>query len=78
MNKMSLNPAHGLNGGFLTFVSVCLSVCKMSKNLLNRSTSFFGGGLRSDAGMEPFDFEKKSPRGKGGCVSGEGANFALI
>ncbi len=52
--------------GFLLCVclSVCVSVTKISKKILNRPT-IFGGGLPSDPGRKPFDFEKNRPRVKG-------------
>ena len=63
--------------GFLTLrlsvcVSVCVSVNKVSKKILNQSTSFLVESFPCVPGRKPFDFEKKSPQGKGG---GGGSKF---
>ncbi len=77
-----LNPAHALLGGLSYLICVCLSVCvcvcvcPFTKYLKKfKPINFiFGGGLPSDPGRKPFDFDKNRPGVRVG-VCGGGVKF---
>ncbi len=50
-------------GSYFAFVcvSVCLSMCKTTWKNTEPVNFIFGGGLPSDPGRKPFDFEKYRP-----------------
>ncbi len=69
-----LNPAIALHGGASYLAFVCVSVTKISKKI-EPINFIFGGGLPSDPGRKPFDFEKNLP---GVRVGLGGRNLSLM